>query len=60
MNSTGGKTIYIPICLYLNNNQREVFYQIIVIYIPICLYLNWATLEKNRASVSFTFQYVPI
>ena len=54
------ESIYITICFYLNDFERDIFFTNCIIYITVCFYLNNSAKLKYFCEIKFTLQYVSI
>ena len=54
------RIIYIPLCLYFNEDEPYPDDFFTFIYIPLCLYFNSSTDWRKHGRNAFTFHYVSI
>ena len=54
------ESIYITICFYLNDFERDIFFTNCIIYITVCFYLNMGRRAAIEYDKIFTLQYVSI
>ena len=52
--------LYIPLCLYFNEEHQSDLLPILPLYIPLCLYFNPDPMSQRRYVQYFTFHYVSI
>ena len=56
-----GESVYIPLCLYFNQDPPSWKGEVHKIYIPLCLYFNWEQFRDHAdQGREFTFHYVSI